>query len=93
VEIAVNTIRVSKKGNLTLPINLRNKYGVDAGDIFTLIDLGDGAFLLTPRVSQLHRLGDRVSEMLSSEGISLDDLLSTLDEDREQYYQDHYVNE
>jgi bifunctional DNA-binding transcriptional regulator/antitoxin component of YhaV-PrlF toxin-antitoxin module len=89
--MSINTIQVRKKGNITLPIDLRNKYGVDEGDLFTLIDLGDGAFLLTPRVSQVNRLGDRVSEILSNEGVSLDDLLSTLDEERERYYQEHYA--
>jgi AbrB family looped-hinge helix DNA binding protein len=86
-----NTIQIRKKGSLTLPVELRDKYGLAEGDIFTLIDLGDGSFLLTPRASQVNRLGDRVSEILNEEGISLDDLLSTLDEERAHYYRDHYA--
>ncbi|HEX9616229.1 MAG TPA: AbrB/MazE/SpoVT family DNA-binding domain-containing protein, partial [Anaerolineales bacterium] len=75
----------SKKGNLTLPVALRNKYGFKEGDIFTLIDLGEGAILLTPRASQVNRLGDRVAEKLAEAGVSLNDLLQTLDEERERY--------
>ncbi len=86
-------IQIRKKGNLTLPIELRNKYDLEEGDLFTLIDLGDGSFLLTPRISQVNRLGDRVSEILKEEGVSLDDLLSTLDEEREHYYRDHYAKD
>lgn len=86
-----NTIQVRKKGNITLPMEIRTKYGVNEGDIFTLIDMGDGSFLLTPRISQVNRLGDRVAEILSEEGVSLDDLLNTLDDQRERYYQEHYV--
>ena len=89
--MTTNTIQVRKKGNFTLPIDLRNKYGVDEGDIFTLIDMGDGSFLLTPHISQVNRLGDRVAEILSEEGVSLDDLLNTLDDERERYYHDHYA--
>jgi bifunctional DNA-binding transcriptional regulator/antitoxin component of YhaV-PrlF toxin-antitoxin module len=91
--MAVYTIRVGKKGNLTLPINLRNKYGVEEGDIYTLIDMGDGAFLLTPRISQVNRLGDRIAQILSDEGVSLDDLLGSLDAERKQYYQEHQAKE
>lgn len=91
--MTINTIQVRKKGTFTLPMDLRTKYGVDEGDVFTLIDMGDGSFLLTPRISQVNRLGDRVSEMLSAEGVSLDDLLNTLDDERERYYQERYAEE
>jgi bifunctional DNA-binding transcriptional regulator/antitoxin component of YhaV-PrlF toxin-antitoxin module len=86
-------IQMRKKGSLTLPIELRNKYDLDEDDVFTLIDFGDGSFLITPRVSQVNRLGDRVSEILNEEGISVDDLLNTLDQEREAYYLDHYAND
>ena len=89
--MTTNTIQVRKKGSITLPMDLRTKYGVDEGDIFTLIDMGDGSFLLTPRISQVNRLGDRVADILGEEGVALDDLLNTLDDERERYYQEHYV--
>lgn len=85
------TIQIRKKGSLTLPMDLRNKYNLDEGDVFTLIDLGDASFLLTPRVSQVNRLGDRVSEILNEEKVPLDDLLDALDEERERYYREHYA--
>jgi len=86
-------IQVRKKGNFTLPIEIRAKYGVNEGDIFTLIDMGDGSFMLTPRISQVNHLGDKVSEMLNENNVTLDELLVTLDEEREKYYQDHYAKE
>jgi bifunctional DNA-binding transcriptional regulator/antitoxin component of YhaV-PrlF toxin-antitoxin module len=91
VEMTNNTIQIRKKGSITLPVDLRSKYGMGEGDIFTLIDLGDGSFLLTPRASQVNRLGSRVAEILDGQGVSLDDLLSTLDEERERYYQEQYA--
>jgi bifunctional DNA-binding transcriptional regulator/antitoxin component of YhaV-PrlF toxin-antitoxin module len=89
--MTTNIIQVRKKGNITLPIDLRTKYGVVEGDIFTLIDLGEGSFLLTPHMSQVNKLGDRVAEILGEENVSLDNLLNTLDEERERYYQEQYV--
>lgn len=91
--MTTNTIQIRKKGSFTLPMDLRAKYGVDEGDIFTLIDMGDGSFLLTPRISQVNRLGDRVAEILDEEGVSLEDLLSTLDDERGRYYQEHYAKD
>lgn len=85
------TIQMRGKGSLTLPINLRNKYGLSEGDVFTLIDLGEGSFVLTPRLSEVNRLGDRITKILNEEEITLNALLDGLDEEREQYYQDHYA--
>ncbi len=84
------TIQIRGKGTLTLPIELRRKYGLDEGDIITLIDLGDGSFILTPIVTKVDRLGDRVAQAMAEEGVSLDEILSTLDEERERYYQERY---
>ncbi|HSM24259.1 MAG TPA: AbrB/MazE/SpoVT family DNA-binding domain-containing protein [Anaerolineaceae bacterium] len=88
-----NTIQIRKKGSLTVPIELRNKYDLNEGDIFTLIDLGDGAFILTPRISQVNRLGHQIAEMAKEENISLDELLDSLDEERQHYYKDHYASD
>ena len=87
------TIQIRGKGTVTLPIELRRKYGLDEGDIITLIDLGDGSFVLTPIVTKVDRLGDRVAQAMAEEGISLDEILSTLDEERERYYQERYAGD
>lgn len=84
-------IQIRSKGTVTLPIELRRKYGIDEGDVITLIDLGDGSFLLTPILTQVDRLGDRVAKAMSEAGVSEEELLATLDEERERYYQERYV--
>lgn len=85
------TIQIRGKGAVTIPVDLRRKYGLDEGDIITLIDLGDGSFLLTPRVTQVDRLGDRVAQAMAKEGITLDEILTALDEEREHYYKERYA--
>jgi bifunctional DNA-binding transcriptional regulator/antitoxin component of YhaV-PrlF toxin-antitoxin module len=84
-------IQIRSKGTVTLPIELRRKYGIDEGDVITLIDLGDGSFLLTPIVTQVDRLGDRVARAMKEAGVSEDELLAALDEERERYYRERYV--
>jgi len=91
--MAASTIlQIRGKGTLTLPVDLRRKYGLDEGAIITLIDLGDGSFLLTPVATQLDRLGDRIARVLEAEGVSVDDILAALDEERERYYREQYVS-
>lgn len=85
------TLQIRSKGTVTLPIELRRKYSLDEGDVVTLIDLGDGSFLLTPILTQVNRLGDRVARAMEEAGVSEDDLLAALDEERERFYQERYV--
>jgi len=84
------TIQMRRKGVITLPVELRRQYELDEGDVFTLMDLGDGSFLLTPRVSQVARLGDQVTRLMAEEGVDLEDMLETLEQERETYYREHY---
>jgi bifunctional DNA-binding transcriptional regulator/antitoxin component of YhaV-PrlF toxin-antitoxin module len=86
---AVN-IQLRRKGILTLPVSLRRKYDLDENDVFTLEDLGNGSFLLIPKVSKVARLGDRVAEVMAEEDVSLEDMLQALDEERRDYYREHY---
>jgi len=85
------TIQIRRKGVITLPVELRKRYDLNEGDVFTLEDLGDGSFLLLPRVSRVASLGDRVAEMMEDEGIGVKEMLEVLEEERESYYREHYV--
>ncbi len=87
------TVQIHNKGALTLPVGLRRKYNLDEGDLLTLIDLGDGSFLLTPVLLQVDRLGDKVAQAIAEAGTSVDEILETLDEERERYYQDRYASD
>jgi bifunctional DNA-binding transcriptional regulator/antitoxin component of YhaV-PrlF toxin-antitoxin module len=85
------TVQIRRKGLITLPVELRRQYGLGEGDVFTLVDLGNGSFLLTPRVSQIARLGDQVARLMEEEGVTLEEMLEVLDKERENYYQEHYA--
>lgn len=89
--VAAN-IQLRSKGTFVLPKRLRQKYGFQPGDVFALIDLGDGAFVLAPQVSSLAVLGDRVVEVMEEEGVTLKEMLEGLEKEREDYYREHYVN-
>jgi AbrB family looped-hinge helix DNA binding protein len=88
---STSTLQIRSKGTVTIPIELRRKYGLDEGDVITLIDLEDGSFLLIPSVTQVDRLGDRVAKAMAEAGVSEDELLAALDEERERFYRERYV--
>lgn len=77
-------IQVAKRGLVTLPKELRESNHIQDGDILTLVDLG-GAFLLTPRVSQVDKAADQLAEQWRAQGESLESMLQTLREVREDY--------
>ena len=83
-------IQIRQKGVITVPVELRRKYGLSEGDILTLVDLGNGAFLITPGSSEVTRLADQVSKILMEEEVSAEDLLEALEEERETYYNEKY---
>jgi bifunctional DNA-binding transcriptional regulator/antitoxin component of YhaV-PrlF toxin-antitoxin module len=85
------TIQLRKKGVITVPVEMRRKYDLSEGNVFTLVELGQGAFMLAPGVSEIDRLGDRTADLLREQGVSYDDLLEALEEEREQYYKEKYA--
>jgi bifunctional DNA-binding transcriptional regulator/antitoxin component of YhaV-PrlF toxin-antitoxin module len=87
----MENIQIRTKGLITLPAKLRRQYKLNEGDVMTLVDLGDGCFMLMPKVSQVARLGDEIARIMKEKGISLDNMLQALEEERERYYQEHYA--
>ena len=86
------TVQVRKRGTLTLPAQLREKYGIKPGDTFHLVDL-DGVFILTPMAPIVPELAREIERLRKELGLSTEDLLTALREQRETYYREHYERE
>ena len=67
------TIQIRQRGTLTIPRELREKYGLAEGDPLTVVDL-DGAILLTPKVLLIPRLADEMTRLRRARKLSLKDL-------------------
>ncbi|RPH55890.1 MAG: AbrB/MazE/SpoVT family DNA-binding domain-containing protein [Chloroflexi bacterium] len=78
------TAQISQRGVLTLPKALRDSYKLKPGDVVTVIDLG-GAFVISPRRSEVDRLADEIGSALAERGESLESMLAALREEREKY--------
>jgi bifunctional DNA-binding transcriptional regulator/antitoxin component of YhaV-PrlF toxin-antitoxin module len=83
------TIQIRNRGVMTLPADLREKYGIQAGDSFRVVDL-DGIFVLTPMVPMVPELAREIERARLDAGLSVDALLEGLREQREQYYAENY---
>ncbi|MDF1500063.1 MAG: AbrB/MazE/SpoVT family DNA-binding domain-containing protein [Anaerolineales bacterium] len=79
------TIQVRKRGVMTLPADLRRKYNIEEGDTFRVLDL-DGLFILTPMVPMVPELAREIETMRLEEGISIQELLEGLRQQRDRYY-------
>ncbi len=78
------TAQISQRGVLTLPKSLRDSYKLKSGDVVTVIDLG-GAFVISPRRSEVDRMADEIGSALAERGESLESMLTALREEREKY--------
>ena len=83
------TVQVRDRGVLTLPAELREKYGIRSGDTFRLVDL-DGMFVLTPMVPMVPDLAREIERARIEAGLSTADLLRSLREQRERYRREQH---
>ncbi len=79
------TVQVRQRGALTLPAELRQKYGIQEGDTYRLVDL-DGIFILTPMVPMVPELAREIERSRLEMGLGMRELLQALREQRELYH-------
>jgi AbrB family looped-hinge helix DNA binding protein len=84
------TVQVRDRGVLTLPAELREKYGIRPGDILRLVDL-DGLFVLTPMAPIVPELAYEIERLRREAGLTTEDLLQTLREQRARYHAERYT--
>lgn len=86
------TVQVRQRGTITFPADLREKYGIREGDTLRLVDL-DGIFVLTPMVPLVPELAREIERARLEAGLSTEELLGALREQRERYYTEKYGSE
>ena len=86
------TVQVRQRGTLTLPAEIRQKYNIRTGDTFRLVDL-DGIFILTPMVPMVPELAREIEQMRLEAGLSTEELLAALREERGKYYTEKYAGD
>ena len=83
------TVQVRQRGTFTLPAELRECYNIKPGDTFRIIDL-DGILVLTPMVPMVPELAREIERARVEAGLSVDEMLKSLREQRERYVKEKY---
>jgi looped-hinge helix DNA binding domain, AbrB family len=86
------TVQIRQRGSLTLPANLRERHNIKPGDTFKVIDL-DGILVLTPMVPMVPELAREIERARTEAGLSVEEMLKSLREQRERYVREKYGRE
>jgi AbrB family looped-hinge helix DNA binding protein len=74
-------VRVQEKGQVTLPIEVRQKLGLKKGDLVAVIETKEG-ILISPQEIVATKALDRIGEVLKEKGVSLEELIESGREER-----------
>lgn len=78
-------VKVVRRGVITLPKELRDHNRIEEGDRFTLIEMGNGIIVMSPRLSRVDEIVDKLAAEWETSGESLESMLSALREARAEY--------
>lgn len=80
---------IQENGQVTLPSEWRDKYGLKKGDFVVFEETQDG-LLISPREVLALKLLDEIGEALEARGITLDELIESGREIRQEIYDEKY---
>lgn len=86
----MTTVQMRGKGTITFPAKLRSKYQLQEGEVFTIIDLGGGSFLLKPKVLEVDILSRRIAKSLKDEEFDIEEWLPIIKEERKKIFEENY---
>ena len=82
-------VRVQEKGQVTLPVEVRQKLGLKKGDLVAVIETEEGV-LISPQEIVATKALDRIGEVLKEKGISLEELIESGREERVRIIEKQY---
>jgi antitoxin PrlF len=87
--MARNIVRVQEKGQVTLPTELRKKLGIKKGDLVAVEETPEGVLIVPQQLVALRAL-DQIGEILREQGITLEELIDSGAEIREELVREQY---
>lgn len=82
-------VKVWGKGQLTIPASIRKELNLKEETPLTLVKVGN-VILMTPKVLQVDALAKKARKEIKKAGLTVDDVLTDLDRQRERYNKDRY---
>jgi AbrB family looped-hinge helix DNA binding protein len=82
---------IQENGQVTLPVDWREKYGLKKGDVVSFVETDQGLLVVPREVLALEAL-DRIGQTLKERGISLDNMIESGREIRQDLYDEKYAD-
>ena len=82
-------VQVRERGQFTIPAEMRREMGIQDGDLFTLIRLGE-TLIATRKRLVAPEIARAIEALMQEAGVTLEDLLEDLEEQREAYSREKY---
>jgi AbrB family looped-hinge helix DNA binding protein len=83
------TAEIKSRGQLTIPKKIRVMSHLEEGQVVSIIPVGDSV-IITPKKLELDEARREIKRILKASGLSPEDLLAGLKEEREKVYQEAY---
>ena len=82
-------VRVQEKGQVTIPLEIRQKLNLKKGDLVTFVETEKGVVIKPAEVVVIEAL-DQIGQALKEKGLSLEDLIERGREIREELVEKEY---
>jgi AbrB family looped-hinge helix DNA binding protein len=80
---------IRARGQLTLPKKIREMSNLEEGQVVSVIPVGD-TVIITPKRLELDEARRQIRKILKKSGLSLEDVLVSLKEERKTLYEETY---
>ena len=81
--------RVQKKGQVTIPIEIRDRLGIQEGDLIAFVETDEGVLITRQEIAAM-RLLNQIGQALKEKGIDLDELIESGREIRGELIKERY---
>ena len=83
------TYIIQENGQVTLPFEWRQKYGLKRGDIVSFVETDQG-LMIVPRVALAMKLLDEIAKALEKKGVTFEQLMEDSEQVRQEIYEERY---
>ncbi len=83
------TVRIRERGQVTIPSSYRKDLGLEENDSLNVVKI-DEMLILTPRKPFGDAISKKIEAGMKRKGLSLDDLLANLKDQRKKYTREAY---
>jgi len=87
--VAKKIYTIQENGQVTLPMAFRKRYGLKKGDVVVFKETDEG-LLISPRALLAMKLMDELGDALREKGVSLEELIESGREIRQELYDERY---